>query len=422
MMTQAFYTGLSGIKSNQVAIDVVSDNLANISTTGFRGSEYEFSSLFEDAMNTSSSSGSVSSTVGLGTQIHATPTIMSSGTISSTERNTDLAILGDGWFGVQGEGDNSKVYTRNGSFNFDAQNDMVTQDGYHVLGTMANNISADGVLTQVIEKTELGDIAAQEKLQFPKSLTYPSQPTSNVSFSGNVGNQDEVIKMGSSAIDPQGNINNLSLVFTQTIPQVSPGSQWDVVATSESIDGDIIYDTQNGHVEFNELGAISSNTLTTVNNNGAQVSIDLGNDFDGIVAIDNANVYSSSQSDGSIAGELMGYNININAEVIATFSNGLQSSVGQVAVYHFQNDQGLERLNGSNFKESSNSGSASFFKDASGQNIIGTDVSNYSLEGSNVEMTYGLTDLIILQRSYDANSKSITTADQMLQKALNMGA
>lgn len=420
MMTQAFYTGLSGIKSNQFALDVVSDNLANISTTGFRGAEYEFSTLFEDALNTDSEGSSVSSTTGLGTQINATSTMMATGTISSTERNTDLAILGAGWFGVVGEGD--PVFTRNGSFSFDSNNDMITQDGFHVLGTMANNISTDGILTQVVEKTELGDVATQGKLQFPKSLTYPSQATSYVNFFGNLGSADEVIKMGSSVIDPEGNINNLSLTFTQAVPQVFPGSQWDVVATTESIDGDTIYDTQTGRAEFNELGEITSSSLTTIDNNGSGVSINLGSSYDGVFAIASANIYASSQSDGSVAGDLVGYNINADAEVIATFSNGKQSSVGQVAVYHFQNDQGLERLNGSNFKESSNSGAPSFFKDANGNNIIGTEISNYSLEGSNIEMTYGLTDLIILQRAYDANSKSITTADQMLQKALDMGA
>lgn len=86
------------------------------------------------------------------------------------------------------------------------------------------------------------------------------------------------------------------------------------------------------------------------------------------------------------------------------------------------NDQGLERINGSRFRESSNSGKPTFFQDASGKNIIGTDITNFKLEGSNISMEYGLTELIILQRSYDASAKSITTADQMMQKALNMDA
>jgi flagellar hook protein FlgE len=100
----------------------------------------------------------------------------------------------------------------------------------------------------------------------------------------------------------------------------------------------------------------------------------------------------------------------------------MQSSVGKIALFHFQNDQGLERISGSRFQESSNSGTPIFFTDGSGQNIIGADVVNFKLEGSNYGMTGGLTELIVYQRAYDANSKSITTADEMMQKALNMDA
>ena len=123
-----------------------------------------------------------------------------------------------------------------------------------------------------------------------------------------------------------------------------------------------------------------------------------------------------------ILGFLVGYAINRNAEVIATFSNGLQSSVGKVAVYHFQNDQGLLRESGARFSVSNNSGEPLFFKDADGNNILGTNITNYQLENSNVRMEVALTELIILQRTYDSNSKSITTADEMMQKALNMDA
>jgi flagellar hook protein FlgE len=163
-------------------------------------------------------------------------------------------------------------------------------------------------------------------------------------------------------------------------------------------------------------------TLTSIDNNGTPVAIDLGSGFDGVVAITNIPITASSMSDGTIGGDLEGYSVNKNAEVIATFTNGLQSSVGKIAIYHFRNEQGLERASGARFLEGDNSGSPIFYKDASGQNIIGTDIVNFNLEGSNVQMTSGLTDLIIYQRAYDANSKSITTADQMMQKALQMDA
>ena len=408
MMSQAFYTGINGIKAHQNGIDVVSDNLANTSTIGFRGYSTEFSSMFEEALHTSSEISSINSGVGVGTRLSTVSMDESKGVYQLTDRSTDLAILGDGWFGIQAGGD--VHYTRDGSFMFDENRDLVTGDGYYVLGTMGNNIE-DGKLIEKLAEVKLAEVDAQEKLQMPKELIFPVQPTTKVKFYGNLGVEDETRVISAKAIDPQSNNNSIRLEFSKVDPQVLPGSQWSITATAQSLDGETIYDTQNGVVSFNEAGALVSNTLSTIDNNGAEVELDLNTGFNGITAIKNPFTASSS-SDGIEEGELKGYDINRNGEVIATFTNGEQSSVGSIAVYHFANDRGLNRASGTRFLESTNSGKPIFFKDANGENIIGTDITNYKLEGSNVRMEVGLTEIIIMQRSYDANSKSITTADR----------
>lgn len=431
-MIQGFYTGISGIQTHQYGIDVVADNLSNISTNGFRGYVAEFSSLFENYENTARAS-SVDSTVGVGSSVHATTMDESIGTLALTQRSTDLALMGDGWFGIQGEGE--PIYTRDGSFVFDVNRDLVTNDGYYVLGTMGNNI-ADGVLTEAQANIPLGDVNAQQKLRFPQELTYPITPTTEVDFFGNIGVEDTIKVISAEAIDGQGNRNSIRLELSKADPQVLPGSQWDIKATAQSRDQDIVfdaetnettylpaevYDTQFGSVSFDATGALLSTTLGSINNNGAAVSLNLGSAYSGLISSDGSFTASSS-SNGKEGGDLLGYDINQNGQIIATFSNGEQSSIGSVAVFHFQNDQGLDRLSGTRFTESSNSGKPIFYKDANGQNILGTTLANFRIEGSNVEMAAGLTELIVLQRSYDANAKSITTADEMLQKALNMSA
>ncbi len=416
-MTQAFYTGISGIKNNASGIDVITNNIANISTVGFRGYEVEFSSLFEDSVSTGVGT---SNTVGAGVQLQTSSMVQEQGTLALSDRSTDIAILGDGWFGVRGEG--NSVYTRDGAFTFDENNDLVTTDGFHVLGTMSGNISADDVLTSKVDEQLLGDISTQEKLRFPKTLTYPPEPTGNAKFIANLGVGYEPVTIGASVVDPQNNKNHLRLEFTKNPTQTPPGSQYSVKATTQSLDGNTIYSTVNGTVEFDANGALVNNTLSTIDNNGATVMMNLGDGYDGITSIDIPVVSGSSIADGTIGGDLAGYSVNRNAEVIATFTNGEQSSVGKIAVYHFQNEQGLDRISGTRFQESSNSGEPRFHKDANGQNINGSEVVNFQLESSNIELSYGLTELIILQRSYDANSKSITTADQMMQKALDMDA
>lgn len=430
MMAQAFYTGINAIKAHQTAIDVVSDNLSNTSTIGFRGYSTEFLSLFEDMV---ASTKSVDSGVGVGTQLGTIVMDEHQGVYQLADKSTDLAIMGDGWFGIQGEG--KPMYTRDGSFTFDKNRDLVTHDGYYVLGTMGSNVS-NGVVTQQLSEVELGGVGTQQKLRFADDLVFPVQPTTEARFFGNLGLDDETRVISAKAIDAQNNINNIRLEFSKVDPQVSPGAQWNVVATAQSsstraiydeITGETtylpqeVYDTQSGVVTFDESGMLTSNTLTSINNNGSAVSLDLGSGFDGLISMNNP-FSGSSSSDGMQAGDLLGYDINKNAQIIATFSNGMQSSIGMVAVYHFQNDRGLERVNGARFTESNNSGKPIFFQDENGKNILGTDITNFKLEGSNVRMEVALTEIIVMQRSYDANSKSITTADQMLKKALEMDA
>lgn len=420
MMTQAFYTGISGLKTNSTGIDIMANNLANIDTVGFRGNGYEFTSLFEDMLATTTQGTSVNSSVGVGARLQASPLMSQKGSMLLSDKSTDLALFGDGWFGIEGNG--QTLYTRDGNFTFDKNDDLVTQDGYYVLGTMGGNISKDNVLTEQLPEVKLQDVGAQQKLRFPKFLTFPAQPTSNAKFYGNLGTDAGVKTMSAGVVDPQSNKNDLRLEFSLAATQTPPGTQWDVTATTKSLDGTTIYDTKTGQVSFDASGALLSSTLTSIDNNGAQVAIDLGSAFGGVTAISNIPVTASSLADGTIGGDLRGYDINKNGEVVATFTNGMQSSVGKIAVYHFQNDQGLDRINGSRFQASNNSGKPLFFKDANGENTIGTDITNFKLEGSNIEMSYGLTELITLQRAYDANSKSVTTADQMIQKALSMGA
>ena len=420
-MIQAFYSGISGIRAHQDAIDITSDNLANIESVGFRGYQAEFSSLFDKAKNTQTASSSVNSTVGVGAQINATALDLSQGSLANSDRNTDLAIVGDGWFAI--EGAKERYYTRNGTFGFDSNRDLVTPEGMYVLGTIGNNIdTTNNILTQELSEIPLGDVTKQQKLKLPDTLTYPAQPTTKIDFFGNLGTADATRVISAKAIDAKGNDNKVRLAFTLDATQPPTGMLWDVTATVTSSDGTTVYSTTTGQVSFDETGALVNSTLTSVDNNGTPITINLGKDYSGVIAAANIPISGSSQSNGVEQGELLGYNINQNGEIVAAFTNGRQSSIAQIALFHFQNDQGLKRISGSLFQESSNSGKAFFFKDQNNNNILGANILTNKLEMSNVKMETGLTELIVYQRAYDANAKSITTADQMIQKALKMGA
>ncbi len=406
--------------AQQSGIDVTANNLSNADAVGFKGNGIEFQSLFENAVS-SSSKGPVNSTIGVGVGLQATPTILKEGAINNTDSGTDLAINGEGWFGLQGQG--QTMYTRNGIFNFDASRDLVNADGYYVLGTLASNFDANNVLTSKQTTTNLGAVGSQTSIKLPETLTYPAEPTTLVTFTGNLGQADTVQTMGATMVDAQGNKNALSLTFTKTVPQPATGLSWDVTAKASSpatVGGTpTIYDTQTGTMLFDTAGAQLSSTLGSINNNGTSVALDLGTGYIGITSNDTP-VTSSSSANGLPQGDLAGYKINQNAEVMATFTNGRQVSMAKIGVFHFANDQGLNNINGTNFLQSANSGKPLFYQDANGNNINGSTVMTNTLESSNVDPTAGLTDLIIYQRAYDAAAKLITTGDQMIQKALQM--
>ena len=422
-MLQSIYAGISGLQSFQTGIDVVSNNIANVNTVGFRGSSTEFSNLFD--MEVASSSATTTRQLGLGTQVSAISLDLSAGEFYQTENTTDLAIIGDdGWFGLTGLGSDN-YYTRAGNFNFEPYNSSATQtdlrltnpEGLLVTGTLANNTN-NGVLSPVVDflDLDLGNVASQEPLSFPADLSFPVVPSTQADFFGNLGLEDVPQVISAPVISPKSDRNNLRLEFVQTTPQPASGISWDILATTQSADGSIIYDTQTGLATFDESGALLSSTLPPLNNDGAQVVANLGQGFSGLQSNSGPSVVTSSTVDGTLSGELTNYSVNRNGEVISTFTNGEQSVVGRVAIYHFQNDQGLEAVSGNSFRATDNSGKAIFYDTNNGELLSGT------LENSNVSLDTALTELIILQRSYDAASKTIVTGDEMLKNALNMGA
>lgn len=442
-MTQGYYAAISGIQANQYGMDVISDNLANVSTTAYKSSTAEFADLFSKAL--SSANTPTSDDIGYGVRLQATSFQFTQGTLMSSERFNDLALEGNGWFGVTSN--DETYYTRDGSFSFDTyqqvlgdvnsvSNRLVTADGQYVTGTMLSNFTYDGtfdygdqtlngasgayVINNPTSDAAFSGVGSQGVLEFPARLAYPVEPTTQTTFIGNLGIDNETRTISAEVISAKDDSNQLKLTFTKSTTQPATGIAWDVVATVTSNDGSVVYDTQNGQATFGASGALESFNIASVNNDGTSVAIDLGTGYSGVIAIDGVGISGSSTSDGVSAGSLTKYGINSNGVIIADFSNGRQSAIGRVAVYHFQNDQGLNREGGTYYTQSSDSGKPTFWTDANGNIITGATVRSNYLEGSNADVSVGLTDMIVTQRAYQANSKIVTTVDEMIQKALSM--
>jgi len=419
-MNQAFYTGINGTQLHEVSIDTIANNLSNISTPGYRSYSTEFATLFETAINEAALDTPMQNTVGNGGRVQTTTMNTQMGELLLSDSNTDLAIQGNGWFGVM-DPSGEALYTRNGSFTFDAERSLVTHDGMRVLGTMGGNIRS-GVLTDEMSSVPLKAASAQTALTFPDTLTYPAQPSTVAAFKGNLGIEDETQTMSATVISAELDRLELKLSFVQSEIQPEEGVSWEATAVLRSLDGETVYDTQSGTVTFDETGALTQNGLPALDNGGTPLQVDLGSEYSGLVSQASIPVAASSSSNGLDSGELMGYSIGLDGTVKAAFSNGRSSAVGQIALFHFRNEQGLERLSGTHFMESSNSGEPTFYKDANGNYILGATIHTNKIESSNVRYEVGMTDLIIMQRAFAANAKSISTGDELIQKALQMDA
>ena len=444
-MTQGYYAGISGIQTHQYGLDVIADNLANVNTVGYRGSSTEFASLFSEKLVSAGATTPTTNDIGLGTRLQATTLSTQSGSFINTDRFNDLAIGGNGWLGVVSG--NDQYYTRAGNFVLDEyqKNDgignstvgrLTTTEGMYVTGTMLNNYEYDDEynyavktndaekgafkITTSLDKVPLATTDGQTQVELPTRLAYPTEPTTSTKFYGNLGIEAVTRTMSANAISPSNDQNRIKLLFTQSAVQPVEGVSWDIVATASSNDGTVLYDTQSGQVTFNQSGALASFTIPTLDNDGAPVTVDLGGAFGGLISSSGPSISAASQSDGVSGGTLNRYSINADGIIVADFSNGRQSAIGRIAVYHFQNDQGLLREGNALFSKSDNSGEAMFWTDATGNAITGAAINSNRLESSNVKLEAGLTDMIIMQRAYQANAKTVTTVDEMIQKALTM--
>lgn len=229
--------------------------------------------------------------------------------------------------------------------------------------------------------------------------------------------------------DSLGSKHTLRMEFRKTAVDVATGSTWDMKITvpePATINTIAPYNEKTGSIRFNNDGSLSTYNPPNVSfsgNNGSapnqQVSLSFGtpNSFDGMTSFDSTSSTSGISQDGYTGGDLVGIRIDQSGTLIGSFSNGRSFGLAQIAMAKFTNNEGLGTEGGNVFTQSANSG----------EPIIGTAatagrgfIQSSALEASNVDLSRALTQLIIIQRGYQANGKTITTADQLLQTLIGL--
>jgi flagellar hook protein FlgE len=392
-MLRSLYSGISGLRGHQQMMDITGNNIANVNTAGFKSSQGVFEDTLSQMMKAAGApqgtqGGTNPAQVGLGMRMAGISTNFSQGAAQTTGRSTDLMIQGDGFFVVRSG--NDQLYTRAGSFSFDANGSLVTPEGANVRGWTGVNGKIDTNLPSRDVKLPFGTL-----LQ-PKA-------TDSVTVGGNLPadtTNTTPIVTSITTYDQQGNPVTLSASYSRI-----DATHWDVTI-SDGVNPDV----GPTPITFDAAGA--NPDVTHIDFNGL---IDV--DISGVTSYAGSSTVAATNQTGAAMGSLQSFTIGPDGVVIGVFSNGLKQPLAQLALSSFTNPPGLEKVGNSTYRATVNSGNAQL--GAAGSNGRGA-LQGGALEMSNVDLAQEFTNLIVAQRGFQANSKIISTSDELLQDLVNL--
>lgn len=394
-MLRSLFSGITGLRAHQTMMDVVGNNISNVNTTGFKSSSTIFEDTLSQMVRAAASPGQGvgglnPAQIGLGVQMGAISTNFGQGSAQTTNKTSDLMIQGDGFF-ILMKG-NEEIYTRAGNFNFDTDGRLTNNQGFTVQGYPAVNGVPD--LSQPLRDIEL-----------PAGTTLPPDPSSSVEINGNIASGTTgTITRSATTYDILGGEHVLTITMTWN------GTNGFDVDVADSAPGS---STTQGSITFDNTGAATIAPTQVTFADGTVVDIDLAGttNFGGPASFDVKN------TDGYASGSLEQYKIAPDGSVVGVFSNGEKLTMAQVALANFNNPAGLEKIGNTAFRATTNSGLPQRGIAATGGR--GTLISG-TLEMSNVDLAAEFTNLIIAQRGFQANSRVVTSSDEMLQDLVNL--
>ncbi|MDK9707951.1 MAG: flagellar hook protein FlgE [Desulforhopalus sp.] len=419
-ISSALYSGVSGLNTNSQAMSVIGNNLANTNTVGFKGSRTVFADLLSSSIN---GSGGVSQ-VGRGVGMSKVDQVFSQGTFESTESNLDVAIEGEGFFILKEPGDESAYYSRAGAFRFDEDGFLINPEGFRVQGKQfdVNGELLPGDASDIqVASTGLIEGNATSSLVLTTNLD-SSEPIITAAFDYT---DDNTFTYSSSAqvFDSLGNPHLLTTYFIKTASNTW-GVRWS--AETDAVPP-VVLQGALPNLTFTSDGVLTNSvlvpptdTVATIpaaslawNNGTTNTAIDITFET---TQFNSESVVISQNQNGFGAGNLTGVEIDPDGIVIASYSNGQQTKIAQLVLGKFVNPNGL-RLVGSNlYSETTSSGPA---RTGLPGPELGKVFTN-SLEQSNVDMGAEFVRMITAQRGFQANSKIITTVDELLGELINL--
>lgn len=434
----SFSIPLTGLEADSTALNTVANDLSNMNTTAFKAQTTNFSDLFYQQIGSTGSGDPIQ--VGAGTSVANTETDFTAGTPNSTGLTSNVALQGNGFFVVGNGGD--QYLTRNGDFQTDANGSLVTSNGDSVMGYPAVNGAVDTAaplgainipMDQVQEPhaTTTMSIAGNLEAEAPTETSFPSTITvydslgepqeATITFTpGAVANTWNYSAQLPAAAYSAAGADTPAAAITGTLtfnPDGTLASVQPTGAQAATPVGTAAGDVQSIDLNFNPL---ATNVLAD-GANGLDIQWNLlgtaGTPNISQVAASASSVSSTTQN-GYTTGEYQSFSIGSDGTVAVSYNNGNNSVVvGQLALANVANDQGLQLLGNGEYATTSASGTAAI--GVSGSAGLGT-MEDGALEASNVNISTEFSDLIVAQRAFEANAKSVTTFDQVTEDTINM--
>ncbi len=436
-MMRSMYSGVSGLAMHQTKMDVIGNNIANVNTLGFKASRVTFAEVFSQTMQNATSSnenrgGTNPIQVGLGGGMSSIDVNMREGASQRTDNPLDLKIKGNGFFVLKDPTGNK--FSRAGAFRIDEAGNLVNPAGLQVMGWPVDKT------TNKIQKVKVEPI----QILNPKNMYSDPEATTDITLGGNINKNDTALTgagvpftmqfydtlgyrytaefritedtaagvnhynlslAADSITDSEGNIGAAAGVTNAafTIAVEFDPATGKIVPPAPPAPATIVMTAPTGTTsEFKDL-TINYNDLTLFSGNSTVEA--LAGDYTGV-------------GSGSPAGSISGYEVGTDGKIIGKYTNGQTKALGQIVIANFQNPEGLQKVGDNLFVATSNSGDF----DGVGQDVTssGGSFSSGVLEMSNVDLSKEFTEMITTQRGFQANSRIITSSDELLQELVNL--
>lgn len=401
----SLYTSVSGLSAQSQALSMISDNIANTSTIGYKSNSAQFSSMvMQTSAGSQYSSGSV--------QTNTIQNINQQGLLQQTQSSTDLAISGSGFFVVQPSSQSGAgaVYTRAGSFTENSLGYLVNTAGFYLMGWPLSTSGALPTATDTVQSLQPVNLS-----NFATSLAR----TSSASFNLNLDATDAVPASGNNfsrsltVYDSLGGAQNIDLAFTKT-----GTNAWTLTATGGSpltTATQALTFASDGSLATPASGTVSLGPINWGNGSATNQTIDI--DIANLTQQSAPYSVGSATQDGVPFGNRSGVSVDKDGNVIASYTNGQTRKIFQLPIATFAAPSQLSNASGNVYEQTLASGP--YYLNQAGSGGAGI-IAPSSLEQSNVDLATEFSNMIVTQQAYAANSKVISTTNQMLQQLMQI--